>query len=297
MTGVPTALPRNQLSRPQSHRLSDLIADTAYRALMAELAAWPKPGLVSYVDSGSHSDMNAAMLQESAEVLRPFFAELALAGSEGRSMNSLRAIGVRAEATMLAATGGVNTHRGTIFGLGLLCAAAGLAAEFDGDILLSPQKLGCIVASNWGEDIRRGPIPLHSHGSSALRRYGAGGARAEAAEGFRSLYQIGLPALRLGRALAPRDASAGPVQACFALIATIRDTNILHRGGIDGAIYATNAAAAFLCGGGVGAADWQEQAAAVHAGFVARRLSPGGCADLLAMTLFVDALELGTSIR
>jgi triphosphoribosyl-dephospho-CoA synthase len=295
MTGVPTALPNIPVSRPQHHRLSDLIAGAAYRALLAELAAWPKPGLVSYVDSGSHSDMNATTLQRSAEVLHPFFAELALAGSEGRSMNSLRAIGVRAEAAMLAATGGINTHRGTIFGLGLLCAAAGLVAEFDGDILFSPQQLGCIVANNWGEDIRRGPIPLHSHGSSALRRYGAGGARAEAAEGFRSIYHIGLPALRLGRALAPRDAAAGPVQACFALIAAIRDTNILHRGGADGAIYATNAAAAFLSMGGVATTDWREQAAAVHAGFVVRRLSPGGCADLLAMTLFVDALELGTS--
>jgi len=297
MTGVPTALPRIQSSRPRNHRLSDLIADTAHRALLAELVAWPKPGLVSYVDSGSHSDMNATMLQKSAEALHPFFAELALAGSEARSMNSLRAIGVRAEAAMLAATGGINTHRGTIFGLGLLCAAAGLAAEFDGDILFSPHELGCIVANNWGEDIRRGPIPLHSHGSSALRRYGAGGARAEAADGFRSLYHIGLPALRLGRALAPEDASAAPVQACFALIAAIRDTNILHRGGADGAAYATKAAAEFLSMGGVGATHWQARAAAVHAGFIARRLSPGGCADLLAMTLFVDALELGTSIQ
>jgi triphosphoribosyl-dephospho-CoA synthase len=297
MTALPAPLSRVDASRPEKQRIQHVIAATAVRALLAELAAWPKPGLVSYVDNGSHSDMNAAMLLRSAEVLRPFFAELALAGSERSSMSSLRAIGVRAETAMLAATSGVNTHRGTIFGLGLLCAAAGRTANlFDGDTVFSSQNLGGIVAKIWGEDIRRGPIPLHSHGSAALRRYGAGGARAEAAAGFRSIYHTGLSALRLGRACAPKDAAAPPIQACFALIAAVRDTNIFHRGGAEGALYAASAAAAFLSNGGVKAPDWRAQAAAIHAGFVARRLSPGGCADLLAMTLFVDAVERGTSI-
>jgi triphosphoribosyl-dephospho-CoA synthase len=297
MTALPAPLSRVDASRPEKQRIQHVIAATAVRALLAELAAWPKPGLVSYVDNGSHSDMNAAMLLRSAEVLRPFFAELALAGSEGRSMSSLRAIGVRAETAMLAATSGVNTHRGTIFGLGLLCAAAGRTAElFDRNTVFSSQNLGGIVAKIWGEDIRRGPIPLRSHGSAALRRYGAGGARAEAAEGFPSVYHIGLSALRLGRACAPKDAAAAPIQACFALIAAVRDTNILHRGGAEGALYAASAAAAFLSNGGVRAPDWRARAAAIHAGFVARHLSPGGCADLLAMTLFVDAVERGTSM-
>jgi len=209
---------------------------------------------------------------------RPFFAEL--------------------EAAMLAATGGVNTHRGTIFGLGLLCAAAGMTANQSNDgVVAAPQKLGSVVTRNWGEDIRRGPIPLHNHGSEALRRFGASGARGEAAAGFPSIYSIGLPALRFGRAIAPRDSTAGVVQACFALIAGVRDTNLLHRGGADGARYASEAAATFLRNGGVGTRDWHRRAAAVHAEFVARRLSPGGCADLLAMTLFVDALETGTPLK
>src|SRR5260370_4159773 len=108
---------------------AELIADQTVLALLQELAAWPKPGLVSYVDSGSHTDMDAAILQASAEMLRPFFAELARAGQDGSDMAGLRAIGLRAEAAMLAVTGGVNTHRGAIFGLGLLCAAAGEVAE------------------------------------------------------------------------------------------------------------------------------------------------------------------------
>jgi triphosphoribosyl-dephospho-CoA synthase len=143
----------------------------------------------------------------------------------------------------------------------------------------------------WATDIQRGPIPLFSHGAAALRRYGAGGARAEAAGGFRSVYEVGWPALRHGRSLQPDDPSAPHVQACFALIAAVHDTNLLHRGGADGMLYAGEAAASFLLEGGVGAPDWRARAAEVHAAFVARRLSPGGCADLLAMTLFVDAVE------
>jgi triphosphoribosyl-dephospho-CoA synthase len=242
--------------------------------------------------------MNAAMLQRSAKVLRPFFAELARAGSEDAGMSSLRAIGLRAEAAMLTATGGVNTHRGTIFGLGLLCAAAGATSDLSSEGVMSlSRKLGDVVIERWGDDIRRGPVPLHSHGSAALRRYGAGGARAEAAAGFPSIYTIGLPALRLGRVLVPDDAEAAAVQACFALIAAVRDTNLLHRGGAEGALYATEAASAFLSAGGVAMRDWRACASAVHAGFVARNLSPGGCADLLAMTLFVDALEPDTEKR
>jgi len=237
-------------------------------------------------------------LQRSAAALRPFFADLALAGWQRSGMSCLRAIGLRAEAAMLVATGGVNTHRGAIFGLGLLCAAAGTTTCLSDDgTVYAAGKLGVIVARRWGDEIQRGPIPLHSHGSAALRRYGAGGARSEAAAGFPSIYDIGLPALRLGRALAPQDAGAAAVQACFTLIAAVRDTNLLHRGGADGAHYAAEAAATFLAAGGVGAQDWRIRAQTVHGDFVARHLSPGGCADLLAMTLFVDALETGSSWR
>jgi triphosphoribosyl-dephospho-CoA synthase len=289
-------------ARPAQRREHGLvvgpIAEQAMLALLHELAAWPKPGLVSLVDGGSHTDMDAAMLQASAKALRPFFGELARAGQDGADMGCLRAIGLRAEAAMLAVTGGINTHRGAIFGLGLLCAAAGEVAYISADgEAVARVHLGDVVRRRWAVEIGRGPIPLFSHGAAALRRYGAGGARAEAASGFRSVYEVGWPALRQGRSQQPEDPGAAPVQACFALIAAISDTNLLHRGGADGMRYASEAAALFLSQGGVGAPDWHARAAAVHASFVARRLSPGGCADLLAMTLFVDALETGVALR
>ena len=91
-----------------------------------------------------------------------------------------------------------------------------------------------------------------SHGLEARRRYGAGGARCEAAGGFHSVYNIGLPALQEGVLTAPADAEAVRVHACFSLIATVEDTNLLHRGGTSGLQFAQNAARSFLDRGGIG---------------------------------------------
>ena len=263
------------------------IGDLATASLLLEVETWPKPGLVSHVDRGSHDDMHAGTFRASVEVLHPFFVALASAGGTG--IGELRAIGLSAEQAMMAATGGVNTHRGAIFGLGLLCAAAGALQE--AGQACRPGSLGTFVRLRWGSAILSGSITLQSHGSEVLRRHGAGGARAEAAAGFPRLYEVGLPALRSGRSLASGDENAARVHACFALLATLEDTNLLYRSGEAGLRFARCAAQDFLGRGGVGQVHWQSQAAEIHYEFIARRLSPGGCADLLAMSLLVDALE------
>jgi triphosphoribosyl-dephospho-CoA synthase len=269
------------------------IAATAVHCLLLELETSPKPGLVSHVDPGSHDDMDADTFRISVAAIEPYFGALADAGARGCGMGRLRVIGLDAEAAMLAATSGVNTHRGAIFGLGLLCAAAGARA---GGRIGPTWSLGTAVSGLWGGSILDGPVLLHSHGSSARRRFGAGGARLEAAEGFPTIYKVGLPALRKGALDAPDDAEAARVEACFALIATLEDTNLLHRGGLPGLRFARRAARRFLDEGGVGRPDWRERARSVHESFVARWLSPGGSADLLAMTLFVEACERPSSL-
>ncbi|BDU21419.1 triphosphoribosyl-dephospho-CoA synthase MdcB [Dyella sp. GSA-30] len=263
------------------------IGQLAEQCLRLEVQTWPKPGLVSHVDNGSHTDMDAITFSRSAEALRPFFAELAEAGAQGAAMSTLRKIGLRAERAMLQATGGINTHRGAIFGLGLLSAAAGWRNAHPGD---RTSSLGEIVARYWGDDILGGPRLTTSHGETAHRRYGAGGARQEAADGFPSIYNVGLRALEAARDIASGEAEAARVHACFALIAAVEDTNLLHRGGIAGLRFARQATRAFLRRGGVGQAEWRRHAEAIHRAFVERRLSPGGAADLLAMSLFVSAL-------
>jgi triphosphoribosyl-dephospho-CoA synthase len=277
------------MSRP-CHRILSVDADSIGRfaadCLKLEIATYPKPGLVSPVDAGAHDDMDRAMMERSANTLAPFFAWLADAGAAGAGMDRLRAIGIEAEAAMMGATGGVNTHRGAIFGMGLLCAAAGFRQRYG----MSGQ-LGAVVTHRWGAEIMAGPVVLHSHGSAVARRHGAGGARGEAAVGFPSLYTIALPALAIGRRLAPDDLEAARVHALMTLIAQVVDTNLLYRGGVEGLAHAQEQAASFLDAGGVAAADWRICAIAMHRDFVARRLSPGGCADLLAMALFVEGYD------
>ena len=272
---------------PTAHRVGP-IANSAVECLLLELETWPKPGLVSHVDRGSHHDMDAGMFRRSAAAIAPYLHALVDAGARGSAMPVLRLIGLDAEAAMLAATFGVNTHRGAIFGLGLLCAAAGARAACRVDPSVS---LGNAVATLWGDGILAGPVLLHSHGSKARLRFGAGGARMEAARGFPSIYEVGLPALRRAARARPRLHEAARVETCFALIAALEDTNLLHRGGAAGLRFARHAARTFLEEGGVSAPRWRARARSVHESFIARHLSPGGSADLLAMTLFVDRHE------
>lgn len=264
---------------------AELIGIAAAEALRAELETWPKPGLVSLEDNGAHTDMNAATFVASIKALAPYFVDFARAGRG--DFETLRAIGIEAEAAMMRATRGINTHRGAIFGLGLLCAAQGRRdTPADG----RASSLGRIVAENWGAAIAAMPRARASNGSIAMRRYRAGGARAEARAGFPSVYGVGLPALRAARA-SGADENACRVASCFALVASVTDTNLLHRGGRPGAARAKTLARRFLETGGVASPGWQRRARQVHETFVAHRLSPGGAADLLAMTIFVDRIE------
>ncbi|HWW21077.1 MAG TPA: triphosphoribosyl-dephospho-CoA synthase, partial [Steroidobacteraceae bacterium] len=235
------------------------IATLAVEALLQEVDVWPKPGLVSPLDRGSHSDMNAGLLRRSAICLLPYFEQLVAAGAHGVGMSVLRRIGVAAEAAMLQVTDGVNTHRGAIFSLGLLCAAAGAAHATQGH-----GELGTIVRHRWGEAIGTPTTRQSTHGAEVWRRYGVGGARKEAAAGFPHLYEIAWPALKQGRRLAGGDEAAARVQALFALMAALEDTNLLHRGGAPGLLFARELAVQFIEQGGVGRGDWRERALRVH---------------------------------
>ncbi len=263
----------------------------AINALRDELACYPKPGLVSFVDSGSHADMSAATFLRSIEALRGYFAQIAVAGADDASFAELNAIGRAAEARMFEATGGRNTHRGAVFSLGLLAAAAGRQSRNG-----KPARSAVcgVVGERWGEEILAFPRPAEaaSHGDLVRRRYGAAGAREQAAAGFPVVTKHALPALRHVSALG-NSAGAAAVQALFAIMAALADNNLLYRAGPAGLDYARAAAAAFLVRGGMLRHDGHARAVAVHRRFVAANLSPGGAADLLAATLFVSAWEQG----
>ena len=259
----------------------------AVRALFDEAVLDMKPGLVSPSDSGAHGDMTLATFYRSITALRPYFPTRAALGAANAPWRSLRSHGQAAETVMLRATGGINTHRGAIFHLGLLCAAAGALAACNRT--LSSGAVCAFVRLNFAPHVLATRTPS-SHGAAVEMRYGAGGARNEAAGGYRSVRRWSLPAFRSALAQT-RDRERASVQALFALVANVADTNLLWRGGGDGLAFAKGRAQQFLDGGGVLAHDWRGHAKAVHSDFVARRLSPGGCADLLAATLFLHDIS------
>ncbi|PKO39909.1 MAG: triphosphoribosyl-dephospho-CoA synthase MdcB [Betaproteobacteria bacterium HGW-Betaproteobacteria-6] len=272
---------------------TERIGRLAIRSLYREAALTPKPGLVSPGSRGSHRDMDFSTFLRSLQSLRPYFPAIAACGLQRPGFARLRGLGIEAEADMLAATGSVNTHRGAIFNLGLLCAAAGcLIAHGETP---SAETACAAVKINWAADILDGLAVLPaasqlSHGLEVARRYGTGGARQEAASGFPAALEIGLPAYRSTLA-ATGDGELAAVQALFALIAELDDTNLLWRGGPAGLAYGRRAASGFLAAGGVLADDWRDHASAIDRDFVARDLSPGGSADLLGVTLFLAEVD------
>lgn len=280
-------------SYPVTDAVARQIGRLAVRSLYREAALAPKPGLVSPESTGSHSDMDFATFMRSLHTLRGYFPAIAECGRSGPDFASLRMLGIVAESAMLAATGAVNTHRGAIFNLGLLCAAAGHLAA-DGAVPGAAATCA-MVSQRWGGEILCGsttstPDAVLSHGQEVARRYASGGARAEAAAGFPAALELGLPAYRATLA-ATGDAELAAIQALFALISELEDTNLLWRGGLEGLSHGRRSATAFLAAGGVLANDWRAHAAAIDRDFIARRLSPGGSADLLGVTLFLAELD------
>jgi triphosphoribosyl-dephospho-CoA synthase len=269
------------------------VARLALRCLYAELTLYPKPGLVSLVDNGSHTDMNAATFMRSLFALRHYFARICRAGARGAPFGELKRLGIEAEARMLLATRGINTHRGAIFSLGLLCAAIGRARAQG--LEPTPAGLRALLLLAWGEELAAHTVPGESrtNGLRVASLHGAGGAREEAALGLPSVFGTGLPALRATLA-AGRGMQLARIDALFALMARVSDTNVLHRGGAAGAATVREHALAFVDAGGTGNPHWRERALACHRLFVARRLSPGGAADLLAATCLVHAATSGT---
>lgn len=264
------------------------LARCATDALLRELELFPKPGLVSPIDSGSHLDMDFPLMQRSAAALLRPLAEIAAAGRTGSGfLSALVPLGLAAERDMLAATGGVNTHRGAIFVMGLLAAAIARTQSLGHQPC--PHRIRETLVRTWG-----GELQIHaagdpgSHGGQVRQSTGAGGARAEAARGFPSVFQIGLPAYRSALA-SGLDPAPARIQTLFVLMEVAEDTNVIFRGGAEAADFVRRSASNFLAAGGCFGDGWIARAEALHQEFIRRNLSPGGCADLLAATLLVDA--------
>ncbi len=265
------------------------LGDAAVRALVEEADLTPKPGLVDKRGSGAHADMNLEMLLRSAYSLLATFMAIASRAFGAEESISLREglseLGRQGERTMLRITGGVNTHRGAIWTLGLLCAGAAMLAGKG----QSAEKI-CAKAARIARLPDSYTSNIQTHGQQSHCQYGVRGARGEAEGGFRHIVEIGLQMLKKSR-LQGLAEEYTRLNALVAIIAELNDTCLLHRGGLTALTVAKRGAMRILDLGGVATDEGFCAMEQLDRQLVQLQASPGGSADLLAGVLFLDFIE------
>jgi triphosphoribosyl-dephospho-CoA synthase CitG len=269
------------------------ISGLAVRSLLLEASLAPKPGLVTPYDNGSHKDMNFKTFVDSALALAPCFENCAATGRAFASnppetvLPSLKGTGLKGEQLMYRATGGVNTHKGAIYLLSFLCAAAGRLATKQQS--LSPRKLTQTAASFARGVVQRELVPLSSPssvltaGERAYLTYGFTGARGEVEGG----YPLVSKTLSFLRRLPPMPLKNALIDAFFFIVSENDDTNLYSRGGIQGLREAQALAGEVLRSGGTRTSTGWGKIRLTEQIFTEKNLSPGGSADILSSVVFV----------
>lgn len=250
-----------------------LVADLAERALRLELDTTPKPGLVDRRDNGAHKDMDYALMSKSISALRPYLTRLAVESAKDIDPAKIKEIGIEAEKAMLKATSGVNTHKGALFCIGLSVAAASCLAC----------STGSVEAYSFKELVSRAaseiPSARGTHGAEAKRSFKAVGALENARAAYPELFTDWLPYYR--------SLEGDPFRCHKTLLhimTTLDDTNILHRRGAEGLAHAEAEAARLL-------EDFSESGlSSLNKDFIRENISPGGSADMLSLTIFIESI-------
>ncbi len=272
----------------KKNHLSTQLAFLACKALYAELISYPKPGLVSFYDTGSHKDMDRITFTKSISTLYEYFTNIADAVMFNCSFQDMVDIGIKAEQKMLTATNDINTHKGAIFSLGLLVAAT--VKTLKNNIPLTPESIQNTLLNSWSNDIINHPIPNTTHGRKVVNSYNSNGILKEAADGFPIIFNIALPCLQHTLKMT-ENWNCSLIQTFFKILSVLDDTNILFRGGKEALSFVRNEAASFLKNNGVYNQNWYTTAKRIHQSFIEKQLSPGGCADMLACTVFLSYLK------
>ena len=239
-----------------------LLAQLSCDALRQELDCPLKPGLVGPDGRGAHNDMDFALMQRSISALHSHFARMGAAAD----VAALRQAGLDAEKAMLEATGGVNTHRGAIYSLGLM-----LYAREKGEAVAQVARALSAI----------GAEEAVSHGQEAVARYGVKGARKMAEEGYTALYQDWLP---FYETLRTQDDKYTLQKTLLRILSTLDDTCVIHRVGYARAQEVKREAAQLL------SHFSEEELQALCERYAAEGISPGGAADMLALTIFTQTI-------
>lgn len=292
---------------PLSASFFSALENHAALSLLDEVYAAPKPGLVDRIDSGAHADMKFEDFILSTAAITPFLREMAVTAyqscftlpdatreTDAALFSRLREIGKHAEREMYAATGGVNTHKGAVFTLGLLSAGAGLLYAKSGK--LSAETILDEVQNLVGDTLElelaelRAGAAGSAHGEAVLHRDGTGGVRSAAAKGFPLLRSVALPLLRQYEAEG-RSPEASVLNVLLHLILHVSDTNVLYRGGKDALLTLRADCRNILSHGGVFTPEGTDLLYELKETCKQRNISPGGAADLLSAALFLHRLE------
>lgn len=277
--------------------ISKKIAELAKMALLEEVYTTPKPGLVDLMSNGAHKDMTIKTFLISTETITPYFEEMARIAitkdtSPDMIFKEIREVGIEAEHAMFRATGNINTHKGLIFSLGILSAAAGISINRHHTISLHhirsiEQEMVC--------DILLKEIDMiyvnggTSHGEKNLLKYGSSGIRGEALAGYPSIINISLPAMSSGL-WQGHSWNAVKLQSLLSLMAKVEDSNVLARHNKQVLGYVQTCSHQFLNEGGAYGKNSITKLQRMDHDFTAKNISSGGCADLLAVTIFFQLI-------
>lgn len=295
-----------QLRDYYAQSMSCHMATLAVRALLDEVSATPKPGLVDLRNTGSHNDMCYDTFLKSAFSLLPFFREFCEIGVSHASKNDgqifalLREVGIQAEKAMLRATQGVNTHKGIVFSMAIICCSYSLASARS----ISPinhrlwSEICARIASHALDDLSQEQAKKQacsapssdSPCTAGIRIYlesGLPGIRGEAAAGYPHVFNVGYPVLK-AQLIAGSSFNDACLMTLLTLIAHIDDTNMIRRGGYEKAAKRKKEAAERLAAvRQYSSSELSNFFEKLDDEYILDCLSPGGCADLLALSILV----------
>lgn len=274
-----------------------IIGHLASMALQAELDTTPKPGLVDRNDNGAHRDMDHALMQRSIQALHPYFVRLAQLGFTDKQPchDEIVNIGIEAEREMFKATGGVNTHKGALFSIGL--AVVALAGE---SFCRITQAEGCgtmayndvnskqiqSLSNSIASLARLFPDTNGTHGSKAKANNILKGALDNAREGYTQLFKAWLP-FYIDR-IAEGDNYALH-KTLLRIMCDLDDTNIVYRTSME-TMQEVKTEARQMLDTSRNIVNFEAALQAMNTDYIHRNISPGGSADMLSLVVFLSCV-------
>lgn len=265
------------------------------QAILLEVSTHPKPGLVTRLSNGAHKDMSIFTFMMSSAVLSKAFNDLQDIGQAHRGTLAelfckLRSYGVGAEAELLRVTKGVNTQRGILFAGGIVSAVSGYAMNMGLSRNALLPMIKEMAAGLVARELKNLDHAAMTAGEKLYYKYGITGIRGEVENGFPSVINYGLPALEdaFNKGATINDAL---VHALIALMTVVEDSNVIWRTDYDTLLEVQRIAKNILSLGSVFTEKGRMAIAETERYFLQRRISPGGSADLLSVTITLYLLE------